>query len=46
MDGFWWLVAANSMHWHGNILKTEHGHVLRHELELEVEGGRNKVIPK
>ena len=37
------LAMANSVHWYGNVLRREDGHVLR---ELEVEGQRKKGMLK
>ena len=34
------LAMANSVHWFGNVLRNEDGHVLRWALDLEVEGQR------
>ena len=36
------LAMANSVHWHGHVLKREDGHVLRMALDFEVEGQRMK----
>ena len=32
------LTTANSVRWHGNVLRREDGHVLRRALDFEVEG--------
>ena len=32
------LAMANSVHWHGHVLRREDGHVLRRALDFEVEG--------
>ena len=32
------LAIANSVRWHGHVLRREDGHALRRALELEVEG--------
>ena len=39
------LSMANSVHWYGNVLRREDGHVLR-ELDFEVEGQMKKWSPK
>ena len=36
------LPMANSVCWHGHVLRTEDGHALRRALKFEVEGQRNK----
>ena len=33
---------ANSVCWHGHVLRREYGHVLRRALDFEVEGQRKK----
>ena len=40
------LAMANSVLWHGNVLRRKDGHVLRRELDFEVEGQRKKRRPK
>ena len=40
------LAMANSVLWHGNVLRREGGHILRRELDFEVEGQRKKGRPK
>ena len=34
------LAMANSVRWHGHVLKREDGHVLRRALDFDVEGQR------
>ena len=34
------LAMANSVHWYGDALRREDGHVLRRALDFEVEGQR------
>ena len=36
------LAMANSVHWYGDVLRREDGHVLRRALDYEVEGQRKK----
>ena len=36
------LVMANSVCWYGHVLRREDGHVLRMELDFEVECQRKK----
>ena len=36
------LVMANSVHWHGHVLRRANGHVLRRALDFEVECQRKK----
>ena len=36
------LVMANSMHWYGDLLRREDGHVTRRALEFEVDGQKKK----
>ena len=33
---------ANSVRWHGHVLRREDGHVVRDAFDLEVEGQREK----
>ena len=33
---------ANSVHWHGHMLRRENGHVLRRALDFEFDGQRKK----
>ena len=40
------LAMANSVRWHGHVLRREDGHVLRRALDFEVEGQRKKGRPK
>ena len=40
------LAMANSVRWNSHVLKREDGHVMRRELDLEVEGQRKKGRPK
>ena len=40
------LAMANSVRWHGHVVRREDGHVLRSTLDFEVEGQRKKVRPK
>ena len=40
------LAMANSVTWHGNVLRREDGHVLRRVLGLEAEGQKMKGRPK
>ena len=40
------MAMANSVRWHGNVLRREDGHVLRRALDFEVEGQRKKWRPK
>ena len=37
---------ADSVHWYGRVLRREDGHILRRALNFEVEGQRNKEMPK
>ena len=37
------LTMANSVHWYGDVLRREGGHILRRALYLEAEGQRKKV---
>ena len=39
------LSMANSVCWHGHVLKREDGHVLKMAMEFEVEGERKKGNP-
>ena len=36
------LAVANSVHWHGNVLRREDGHVLRRSLDIKVKCKRKK----
>ena len=36
------LAMASSVRWYGYVLRREDGHVLRRELDFEVEGQRKK----
>ena len=36
------LAMVNSVHWYGQVLRRENGHVLRRALDFEVEGQRKK----
>ena len=36
------LAMANSVCWHGHVLRREDGHILRRALDFEVEGQRKK----
>ena len=40
------LGMANSVRWHGHVLRREDGHVLRRALDLQVEVQRKKGKPK
>ena len=40
------MTMANSVPWHGHVLRREDGHVLRKALDFEVEGQRKKWRPK
>ena len=40
------LAMANSVRWHGHVLRRKDGHVLRRALDFEVEGLRKKGKPK
>ena len=37
------MAIANSVCWHGHVLRREDGHVLRRALYFEVEGQKKKV---
>ena len=36
------MAMANSVRWYGDVLRREDGHVLRRQLDFEVEGHRMK----
>ena len=36
------LAMANSVRWHGHVLRREDGHVLRRALDFEADGQRKK----
>ena len=36
------MVMANSVCWHGNVLRREDGHILSRAFDLEIEGQRKK----
>ena len=40
------LAMANSVHWHGHMLRIEDGHILIRSLDIEVEDQRKKGRPK
>ena len=40
------LAMANSVRWHGHVLRREDGHILRRALHFENEGQRKKGRPK
>ena len=40
------LAVANSVFWHGDVLRREDGHVLRRALDFEVEGKWRNEGPK
>ena len=40
------LAMANSVCWHGHVLRREDGHVMRRALDLEVEHQRKKGMLK
>ena len=40
------LAIANIVHWYCHVLGREDGHVLRRELDFEVEGQRKKGRPR
>ena len=40
------LAIANSVCWHGHVVRREDGHFLRRALDFEVEGQRKKWRPK
>ena len=40
------LAMASSFRWYGHVLRREDGHVLRQELDFEVEGQGKKGRPK
>ena len=40
------IFMADSVCWYGHVLRREDGHVLRRELDVEVEGQRKKGRPK
>ena len=40
------LAMANSVRWHGHVLRREDSHVLRCALDFDVEGQRKKGRPK
>ena len=40
------LAITNSVHWYGNVLRIEVGHILQKTLELEAEGQMKKVTSK
>ena len=40
------LAMANSVRWHGHVLRREDGHVLRRALDFEIECQRKKGRPK
>ena len=37
------LAMANSVHWHGHVLRREDGHVVKMEVDFKGEGRRKKV---
>ena len=39
------LAMANSVRWHGIVLRREESHVLRRAFDFEVEGQRKKGRP-
>ena len=40
------LAMATSVHWYGQVLRREDGHVLRRVIDIEVEGQTKKGRPK
>ena len=40
------LAMVNSVHWHGQVLRREDGHVWRRALDIEVKGQRKKGRPQ
>ena len=40
------LAVANSVRWHGHVLRKEEGHVLRRALYFDVKGQGKKWSPK
>ena len=38
------LAMANSFRWYGNVLRRDHGHVLRMALDFEVEGPMEESV--
>ena len=41
-EGIDQLTMVNSVRWLGHLLRIENGHVLRRELDFDVEGQRKK----
>ena len=37
------LAMANSVHWYGDVLRREDGHVLKRAFDIEFEGQRKRV---
>ena len=40
------LAIANSIRWHGHVLRREDGYILRRALDFEVESQRKKGRPE